>query len=77
MAAVEGVAAVGPLAVLSANATVAGKPDELQLIGVTPGSPSQPEGLRQGRFPQSPAEVAVVTDTATVRSSPARSTPSR
>jgi len=59
VAAVEGVAAVGPLAVLSANATVNGAPDELQLIGVTPGSPSQPEGLREGRFPQSPTEVAV------------------
>ncbi len=59
VAAVEGVAAVGALAVLSANATVNGAPDELQLIGVTPGSPSQPEGLRQGRMPQSPTEVAV------------------
>jgi putative ABC transport system permease protein len=66
VAAVEGVAAVGPLAVLSANATVAGKPDELQLIGVTPGSPSQPEGLRQGRFPQSPGEVAVDASTVQV-----------
>jgi putative ABC transport system permease protein len=56
---VQGVAAVGPLAVLSANATVAGEPDELQLIGVTPGSPSQPEGLRAGTFPASPTEVAV------------------
>lgn len=59
VAGVEGVSAVGPLAVLSANATVAGEPDELQLIGVTPGSPSQPEGLRQGSFPQAPNEVAV------------------
>ena len=59
VAAVEGVAAVGPLAVLSANATVNGEPDELQLIGVTPGSPSEPEGIRDGRFPQSPTEVAV------------------
>ena len=66
VAAVEGVAAVGPLAVLSANATVNGQPDELQLIGVTPGSPSQPEGLRQGRFPQSPTEVAVDASTAEV-----------
>jgi putative ABC transport system permease protein len=66
VAAVEGVSAVGPLAVLSANATVNGEPDELQLIGVTPGSPSQPEGLRQGRFPQSPTEVAVDASTATV-----------
>ncbi|HYN56810.1 MAG TPA: ABC transporter permease [Motilibacterales bacterium] len=59
VAAVEGVSAVGPLAVLSANATVAGEPDELQLIGVTPGSPSEPEGLRSGRFPQSATEVAL------------------
>ncbi len=59
VAAVDGVSAVGPLAVLSANAMVAGEPDELQLIGVTPGSPSQPEGLRAGAFPQSPTEVAV------------------
>ncbi len=59
VAAVEGVSAVGPLAVLSANAVVAGEPDELQLIGVTPGSPSQPGGLRAGEFPQSPTEVAV------------------
>jgi putative ABC transport system permease protein len=59
VAAVEGVAAVGPLAVLSANAVVAGEPDELQLIGVTPGSPSQPGGLRAGEFPLSPTEVAV------------------
>jgi putative ABC transport system permease protein len=66
VAAVEGVAAVGPLAVLSANATVNDEPDELQLIGVTPGSPSQPEGLRQGRFPQSPTEVAVDASTAKV-----------
>lgn len=59
VAAVDGVAAVGPLAVLSANATVAGEPAELQLIGVTPGSPSQPGGLRSGEFPASPTEVAV------------------
>jgi hemin transport system permease protein len=59
VAAVEGVADVGPLAVLSANATVNGEPDELQLIGVTPGSPSQPAGLRQGSFPSSPTQVAV------------------
>ncbi len=59
VAAVEGVSAVGPLAVLSANAVVAGEPDELQLIGVTPGSPSQPGGLRAGEFPLSPTEVAV------------------
>jgi putative ABC transport system permease protein len=63
---VEGVAAVGPLAVLSANATVNGTPDELQLIGVTPGSPSQPDGLRTGRFPASPTEVAVDASQATV-----------
>jgi putative ABC transport system permease protein len=63
---VEGVSAVGPLAVLSANATVNGQPDELQLIGVTPDSPSQPGGLRQGRFPQSPTEVAVDASTAQV-----------
>jgi len=66
VAAVAGVAAVGPLAVLSANATINGQPDELQLIGVTPGSPSQPEGLRQGRFPASPTEVAVDASTAEV-----------
>jgi putative ABC transport system permease protein len=59
VAAVEGVSAVGALAVLSANASVNGQPDELQLIGVTPGSPSQPEGLRDGRFPASPTEIAV------------------
>ncbi|MCU0284305.1 MAG: ABC transporter permease [Candidatus Nanopelagicales bacterium] len=59
VAAVPGVAAAGPMAVLSANATVAGAPDELQLIGVQPGSPSQPEGLREGRFPQAADEVAI------------------
>ena len=59
VAAVEGVSAAGPLAVLSANATVAGEPDELQLIGVTPGSPSEPQGVREGRFPQAPTEVAI------------------
>ena len=59
VATVEGVSAAGPLAVLSANATVAGEPDELQLIGVTPGSPSEPQGLRDGRFPQGPTEVAI------------------
>ena len=46
-------------AVLAANATVNGQPDELQLIGVTPDSPSQPEGLREGLIPHSPTEVAV------------------
>ncbi|MGB7983094.1 MAG: FtsX-like permease family protein [Candidatus Nanopelagicales bacterium] len=60
VAAVNGVAQAGSLAVLSANATVAGQPDELQLIGVTPGSPSQPvDGLREGRFPTSATEVAL------------------
>lgn len=59
VAAVAGVEQAGPLAVLSANATVAGEPGELQLIGVTPGSPSQPDGLRSGAFPASPTEVAV------------------
>ncbi len=66
VAGVEGVAAVGPLAVLSANATVNGTPDELQVIGVTPGTPSQPEGLRQGSFPQLPTEVAVDASSAEV-----------
>jgi putative ABC transport system permease protein len=47
------------MAVLSANATVAGAADELQVIGVQPGSPSQPTGLRQGRFPTSATEVAL------------------
>ncbi len=60
VAAVNGVTAAGSMAVLSANATVAGEPDELQLIGVTPGSPSQPvDGLREGRFPTAPNEVAL------------------
>lgn len=67
VAAVTGVAAAGSLAVLSANATIAGEPDELQLIGVTPGSPSQPvDGLREGRFPTSPTEIAVDVAQATV-----------
>ncbi|MCU0301801.1 MAG: ABC transporter permease [Candidatus Nanopelagicales bacterium] len=59
VAEVAGVAAAGPMAVLSANAIVAGEPDELQLIGVQPGSPSQPEGLREGRFPEAADEVAI------------------
>lgn len=59
VAEVPGVSAAAPLAVLSANATVAGTPDELQLIGVQPDSPSQPEGLREGRFPQAADEVAI------------------
>jgi putative ABC transport system permease protein len=56
---VPGVAAAGSIAVLSANATVAGAPGELQLFGVQPGSPSQPDGLREGSFPRTPTEVAV------------------
>jgi putative ABC transport system permease protein len=56
---VPGVDAVGPMAVLSANATVAGEPGDLQVIGVQPGSPSEPEGLREGRFPTAEDEVAV------------------
>lgn len=59
VAEVQGVADAGPLAVLSANATVAGESSELQMIGVTPGSPSEPAGLRSGAFPSSPSEVAV------------------
>ena len=59
VAAVPGVADVGPIAVLSANATVAGAADELQVIGVQPGSPSEPRGLREGSFPASPTEVAL------------------
>ncbi len=59
VATVPGVAAVGPMAVLSANATVAGAADELQVIGVQPGSPSEPSGLREGRFPTSPTELAI------------------
>ncbi len=66
VAAVNGVADAGSLAVLSANATVAGEPDELQLIGVTPDSPSQPvDGLREGRFPAAPTEVAIDASQAT------------
>lgn len=56
---VPGVSAAGPMAVLSANAVVAGEADELQVIGVQPGSPSQPEGLREGRFPAAPDEAAI------------------
>jgi putative ABC transport system permease protein len=56
---VPGVADVGTMAVLSANATVAGQAGELQVIGVGPGTPSEPEGLREGRFPTAPDEIAV------------------
>jgi putative ABC transport system permease protein len=59
VAEVAGVAEVGPMAVLSTNAVVAGVPDELQLIGVQPGSPSEPTGLREGRFPTADDEVAL------------------
>lgn len=57
--AVPGVADVGALSVLSANATVAGEPAQLQLIGVTVGGPSQPDGIREGSFPRGRSEVAV------------------
>ena len=63
---VPGVAAAGPLAVFSANASLAGQPAELTLIGVQPGSPSQPDGLREGRFPQAPDEVALDADSVEV-----------
>jgi putative ABC transport system permease protein len=66
VAEVPGVAQAAPMAVLSANATVAGEPDELQLIGVQPGSPSQPDGLREGRFPQAADEVAIDASDASV-----------
>lgn len=59
VAEVPGVAQAGALSVLSANAVVAGQPDELQVVGVTPDSPSQPTGLREGTFPASPTEVAI------------------
>lgn len=59
VAEVPGVAAAGSMAVLSANATVAGEPDELQVIGVQPGSPSEPEGLREGSFPRTATELAL------------------
>lgn len=59
VAEVPGVAAVGPMSVLSTSADVAGSPDDLQVIGVEPGSPSQPTGLREGRFPSSPTEAAI------------------
>jgi putative ABC transport system permease protein len=59
VAEVAGVAAVGPMAVLSANATIAGEQGELQVIGVQPGTPSQPSGLREGSFPQGADEIAV------------------
>jgi putative ABC transport system permease protein len=56
---VPGVEAVGSMSVLSVNAVVAGESDELQVIGVQPGSPSQPDGLREGRFPTAADEVAI------------------
>lgn len=56
---VPGVAEVGSLAALSANATVAGEPADLQLIGVMPGSPSEPGGVRSGTFPSGPTEVGL------------------
>lgn len=59
VAGVPGVAAASPLSVLSANAAVAGVDDELQLIAFQPGGPSQPNGLREGRFPTSETEVAI------------------
>ena len=59
VAAVPGVAATGPMAVLSANTNLAGTPVELQLIGVQPGSPSAPSGLREGVFPTAADEVAI------------------
>lgn len=59
VAAVPGVSAVGSMAVLSANASLAGAAGELQLIGFTPDSPSQPSGLREGRLPSATDEVAL------------------
>jgi putative ABC transport system permease protein len=66
VAAVNGVAAVGPMSVLSANASIAGEQGALQVIGVQPGSPSEPTGLREGTFPQAPDEIAVVASSVDV-----------
>ena len=59
VAGVPDVAEASPMSVLTVTATVAGQPDALTLIGVTPDSPGQPAGLREGRFPSDPGEVAV------------------
>ncbi len=59
VAAVPGVAAAAPLSVLAANATIAGQPGEVQLVGIQPDSPSQPEGLREGVMPRTATEVAI------------------
>lgn len=64
---IPGVAAAGSMSVLAANAVVAGEPEELQLIGFTPGSPSQPTGLREGRFPVADTEVALDASDAQAR----------
>ncbi len=56
---VPGVADTGSLGVLSVNAVVAGEPDQLQVVGVEVGSPSQPTDVRDGRFPSGPGEAAV------------------
>jgi putative ABC transport system permease protein len=66
VAQVPGVAAVGPMSVLSANASVAGEQGALQVIGVEPGSPSEPEGLREGTFPSADGEIAVDASTVDV-----------
>ena len=67
VAAVPGVQAVGALSVLATTAVIAGTPEQLQVVGVQPGTPSEPTGLREGRLPQSDDEVAVDATSVEVR----------
>lgn len=57
--AVPGVAAVGPVSITTASAPLPDGTEDLQLLGVVPGSPGVPTGALEGRLPQGTAEIAV------------------
>lgn len=65
VAAVPGVAQVGAVALIMASAQLPpaasnrATGSDLQVIGVNPGAPGTPSGLRQGRLPSRPGEAAV------------------
>jgi putative ABC transport system permease protein len=59
LAAVPGVAAVGPVSLITVSAPLPDGTEDLQLVGMEPDLPGAPTGDLEGRLPGSPTEVAV------------------
>lgn len=59
VAAVPGVTAAGPIALLTTSAELKDGGEDLQVFGFTPGLPGAPTGVSEGRLPTTADEIAM------------------